>query len=158
MIQYQVFIWTFGMLEVSRISCVIDSNFWNSMLNADLAMFMENKMTIWILVQWNLIPGWELAIFGAGRTGMVMNSDKSHSIGVQQRIFSANALLCRRTIAIYTAIHKLLYTSVKSFKKHTKGIRNQMNQAKKICTINSINRIDCNLANSHQIENYDINF
>ena len=35
-------------------------------------------------------------------------------------------------------------------------IREQMNKAKKICTINDITSIDFNSANSHQIENYGI--
>ena len=33
-----------------------------------------------------------------------------------------------------------------------------MNKAKKMHTINDITSIDFNLANRHQIENYDINF
>ena len=37
-------------------------------------------------------------------------------------------------------------------------MRNKINEAKKICTINDITSIDFNLANVHQIENYDMNF
>ena len=73
------------------------------------------------------------------------------------------AFLCRIPFSpyfteIYTAIHKLLYTSVKSFNKHTKGIREQMNKATKTCTIKDITSINFNLAINPQIENYGISF
>ena len=59
---------------------------------------------------------------------------------------------------MYTAIHKKLYTLVKSFNKHTKGIRKQIYKATKICTINDITSIEFYLANNHQIEIYGISF